>query len=292
MNNDPTIIKLMDETSQSPKIRQDLVKRIEEQPEFKDTRIILYFTSFIYPVMIDDTDVDIIEGVLQKTDKSKKLCVILNSPGGDGLAAERIIKVCRSYSNDGFSVLVPKMAKSATTMIAMGSNKVYMSDTSELGPIDPQTRVGQQRVSVYSIVESYKKLLSDAIGTKGRIEPYLQQLSNYNPIEVKQLEALQELSEDIAISALKSGMMSSKSKSEIRRKIKMFLIPETTKVHGRAIYPEVASKAGLSIKVLDHDSKIWELCWELYIRADYMVGKELAKIVETSSQHFSVGAPR
>lgn len=291
MSNDPTITKLMDETSQSPKLRQDLIKKIEQQPEFKDFRVILYFTSFIYPVMIDDTDVDIIEGILQKTDKSKKLCVILNSPGGDGLAAERIIKVCRSYSNDGFSVLIPKMAKSAATMIAMGSNKIYMSDTSELGPIDPQTRVGQQRVSVYSIVESYKKLLGDAIGTKGRIEPYLQQLSNYNPIEVKQLEALQALSEDIAITALKSGMMGTKSKSEIKRKIKMFLTPVMTKVHGRAIYPEVARESGLNIEVLDHNSKIWQLCWELYIRADYMVGRQLAKIVETSSQHFSVGAP-
>jgi len=291
MSDDPTIIKLMDETNQSPKIRQDLIKKIEGQPEFKDTRIILYFTSFLYPVMIDDTDVDIIEGVLQKTDKSKKLCIILNSPGGDGLAAERIIKVCRSYSNDGFSVLVPKMAKSAATMIAMGSNKIYVSDTSELGPIDPQTRVGQQRVSVYSIVESYKKLLNDAVGTKGRIEPYLQQLSNYNPIEVKQLESLQDLSEDIAINALKLGMMAGKSKSEIRRKIKMFLTPEVTKVHGRAIYPEVARKAGLNIELLDHDTKVWQLCWELYIRADYMVGRTLAKIVETASQHFAVGAP-
>ena len=93
MSEDPTIIKLMDETNQSPKLRQELIKKIEQQPEFKNTRVILFFTSFIYPVMIDDTDVDIIEGVLQKTDRNKKLCIILNSPGGDGLAAERIIKI-------------------------------------------------------------------------------------------------------------------------------------------------------------------------------------------------------
>ncbi len=288
MSEDPTIIKLMDETNQSPKLRQELIKKIEQQPEFKNTRVILFFTSFMYPVMIDDTDVDIIEGVLQKTDRNKKLCIILNSPGGDGLAAERIIKICRSYSASGFSVLVPKMAKSAATMIAMGATKIYMSDTSELGPIDPQTRIGEQRVSVYSIVESYRKLLDGAVNTKGRIEPFLQQLSNYNPIEVKQLESLQDLSEDIAINALKSGMMSSKPKSEIKRKIRLFLTPETTKVHGRAIYPETAKKAGLNIEMMDHNSGFWNLCWELYIRANHMVSTTLGKLVETNDQHFSI----
>ncbi|MDP3758341.1 MAG: hypothetical protein Q8Q86_01350 [Candidatus Daviesbacteria bacterium] len=197
MSEDPTIIKLMDETNQSPKLRQELIKKIEQQPEFKNTRVILFFTSFMYPVMIDDTDVDII--------------------------------------------------------------KVF-----------------------------YRKLLDGADNTKGRIEPFLQQLSNYNPIEVKQLESLQDLSEDIAINALKSGMMSSKPKSEIKRKIRLFLTPETTKVHGRAIYPETAKKAGLNIEMMDHNSGFWNLCWELYIRANHMVSTTLGKLVETNDQHFSI----
>jgi ClpP class serine protease len=33
------------------------------------------------------------------------------------------------------------MAKSAATMICLGSNAIYMSKTSELGPIDPQVTI-------------------------------------------------------------------------------------------------------------------------------------------------------
>ncbi|GAH14065.1 unnamed protein product, partial [marine sediment metagenome] len=41
-------------------------------------------------------------------DLSKGLALIINSPGGSGLAAERIINVCRSYSGtEEFWAIVP-----------------------------------------------------------------------------------------------------------------------------------------------------------------------------------------
>ena len=57
------------------------------------------------------------------------------------MTAERIIRVCRAYSNNNFEVLVSKMAKSAATMICFGADKIHMSKTSELGLIDPQVVV-------------------------------------------------------------------------------------------------------------------------------------------------------
>lgn len=72
-------------------------------------------------------------------DLSKGLIIMINSPGGDGLAAERIINVCRSYSGTGeYQVIVPGKAKSAATMVCFGASAIYMSPTSELGPVDPQ----------------------------------------------------------------------------------------------------------------------------------------------------------
>jgi ClpP class serine protease len=285
---DPTIVKLLEEIHQSPKIRQQLIKKIESNSDFKNFRILLFFTSFRFPVSITDDDANIIEGILQKTDSNKELLLIINSPGGSALAAERIVRVCRSYSKNGFCTLVPKMAKSAATIITFGSKIIHMSPTSELGPIDPQVRVGDKLMSAYSIIDSYKSMLDTAVKTQGRIEPYLQQLARYDPREIRELELAQELSENIAASLLKSGMMKNNTEADIKSKLEIFLNPKETKVHGRAIYPEVAKKTGLNIEILDPQSIIWQICWELFIRADHAVNTSLAKLVETSSQHFAI----
>src|SRR4051794_33692205 len=110
---DPIVVKVYEEARhyKRPDRRQILLAKIEKQ--FGDRCVLSYFTSFNQPVIIEDSDADIIEGVLQKSDLSNGLSMVINSPGGGGLASERIINVCRSYSNNNFEVIVPKMAKSA-----------------------------------------------------------------------------------------------------------------------------------------------------------------------------------
>ena len=51
-------------------------------------------------------------------DLSKGLALIISSPGGDGLAAERIINVCRHYSETKeYWAVVPNKAKSTARMV-------------------------------------------------------------------------------------------------------------------------------------------------------------------------------
>lgn len=73
----------------------------------------------------------------------KDLVLILHSNGGYSLSAERIIDVCRNYciqrdDDSKFYVVIPKKAKSAATIVALGSDKIYLRNTAELGPVDPQ----------------------------------------------------------------------------------------------------------------------------------------------------------
>ena len=145
--------------------------------------VVSFFTSFRYPVMIQDDDADMLEGVLQKTDLSDGLALFISSPGGDGLSAERIVNICRSYSGTGeFWVIVPGKAKSAATMVCFGASKIIMGASSELGPIDPQHTIIAEgkvpsRFSVYNIVKSYEDLFKRAVELKdGRLEPFLQQI--------------------------------------------------------------------------------------------------------------------
>jgi len=63
--------------------------------------VISYFTSLKYPVTIDEGDDEMIEDLLRTMELKSGIALIINSPGGSGLAAERIINVLRSYSGPG-----------------------------------------------------------------------------------------------------------------------------------------------------------------------------------------------
>ena len=212
--------------------------------------------------------------------------MIINSPGGDGLAAERIINICRSYSNDRFEVIVPKKAKSAATMICMGASKILMSKTAELGPIDPQIVRGKRLVSAHNIIKSYEELLENAINTKGNLEPYLQQLQRYDAAEIVHYKTLQALTKDIATRALSTGMLKAIPSDEIERKIEVFLDPERTSSHGRPINIEAAVRSGLNVEEIKLTDEIWPLVWELYIRADWCMADRCSKLVETRDHSF------
>jgi len=284
----------MNEIGQSPQIRQTIIADIET---LLGRKVVTYFTSFQFPVMIEDTDADMLEGVLQGLGSGHPLTLLVSSPGGHGLAAERLINVCRSYSGGNFEVIVPKMAKSAATMLCLGAQKIYMSDTSELGPIDPQVTVRTENgtytfLSVWSILRSYKDLLQQAVATEGHIDPYLQQLSRYDSRQIKQWELEATLSETIAIKSLQTGMMEGKCENEIKEKIKKLLEPEETKSHGRPIFWQAAKEMGLCIEYVKHHMPLWQDVWELYIRTNNFVNSRASKVIETTEHALAAPPPQ
>ena len=199
----------------------------------------------------------------------------------------------KSYSGNGeYTAIVPGKAKSAATMVCLGASKITMGKTSELGPIDPQVAITENnktsRFSVYNIVKSYESLFDKAVRCDGKIEPYLQQLSNYDEREIAEYKAALGLSDDIAIRALKGCMMREVSEDEIKKKIKIFLIPEgRTFVHGRPIYADEALGCNLNIDSKPVDDQLWELLYELYIRLDNFVSiNENTKIIECCGKSY------
>ena len=256
--------------------------------------VVTFYTSFNYPVMLEDGDADMLEGVVQKMDLSEGLVLFISSPGGDGLAAERMINICRSYSKtEEFWAVVTGKAKSAATMVCFGASKILMGVNSELGPIDPQLTVREEdvlkRFSVYNIVESYKDLFERAVKEKGNLEPYLLQLSNYDEREIKEFKAALDLSEDIAVRTLASGMMKGLAKSEINKKIAIFLTPERTKTHGRPIYRDEAMACGLKVEAWPDD--LLDPANELHVRNNNFVSTLAAKCIESKTHSFVIPAP-
>ena len=74
-------------------------------------------------------------------------------------------------------VLVPGKAKSAATIISMGASKIIMSQSSELGPVDPQIIRKEDDInnafSAHNLVAGYDRLFAEVAKTSGPIEPFL-----------------------------------------------------------------------------------------------------------------------
>jgi len=279
--------RVSQETTQGWELRKELICGIEKHLTAK---VIVYFTSFTREdAMILDHDAEMIENMLSAEHSGGKIALVLNSAGGSGLAAERIVNVCRAYSDGDFEVLVPHMAKSAATLICFGCSCIRMSPTAELGPVDPQvqytTDAGvKEWIPAAEIVGSYQELMKTATSGKAkRIEALLQQLTRYDARYIERLKSDQALSEDISIKLLKSGMMSNLTEKTIKGKIKDFLIHKQTASHRRMISMNEAQKRGLKIEEIELRSDLWDLVWELYIRANWPVTTGLAKILESNA---------
>ena len=279
------------EANQSHATREHLFEAIENE---LGRPLVSFFTSFHWPVTVDDGDADIIQSILGNLDLKNGLALLINSPGGDGMAAERIINVCRSYSGTSeFWTIVAGKAKSAATMICMGSSKIWMAAPSELGPVDPQIiRVedGEKKVfSAHSLVKSYDSLFRGATRTKGNLEPYVQQLAHFDAREIAKYRSYIDLSDDIAIKSLQTGMFSGAQKRDVERKIKVFLDPTAgTLAHGRPIYHDEAKSCGLSVEEIDVKSSLWRSLYELYVRTDRFVSRDAVKAVESRKEAFQV----
>jgi len=256
---------------------------------------VAFYHSFVYEVMLVDQDVAMLEDVLMGTDTQNGLTVIVSSPGGSALAVERLINVCREHSAGDFEVIVPKQAKSAATLLCFGANRILMSRTSELGPIDMQVYLRTQDGGFYApvdvILNSYETLLDQATKTEGRPDPYLQQLMNYDARLIEYYKREQALGEDIAVAALQQSMFSGKSRRQILRRIRPFIEPSETKSHGRAILIEQAKQCGLNVQEVPIHEELWEQIMELHVRADQYVSRDASKLIESAEHQFYVPAP-
>lgn len=284
MRNDTVFSSVLTESNQTHPTRSPLFLDIAKE---LGRPVISFFTSFRYRVILDDKDVEILEGLLRTLDLSEGIAVMISSPGGSGLAAERMINVLRSYSGTGeFWAIVPGKAKSAATMVCLGASKILMGPASELGPIDPQRVVRDDMISVHHIIDSYHKLFRSATRAKGNLEPYLQQLANFNESEITHLEAERDLATDMAVRCLKTGMLSNSTETQIKKNLQIFLQPRQKMAHARPIYAPEAAACGLNIEVIDSHSSLWNLVYELYIRSSEFVTNRASKVVETSESSF------
>src|ERR1700735_709721 len=130
--------------AQSPKYWAKEKDRYLRQLMIRDIERLTGRSFFVYFSQLDQeinhTDPDDISEILQGLSR-KSADFFIQTPGGSVDATEKMISVLRHYLND-YRVIVPSWAKSAGTVISLSSSTIVLGLNSELGPIDPQWRLG------------------------------------------------------------------------------------------------------------------------------------------------------
>jgi len=133
--------------------------------------------SYISPYApIDENDPIVFEDLLYKIGSRKvnSILLILHSNGGSPDVAEKIVETIRDKARK-FYIVVPERAKSSATLLSLGSDRIYMLESAELGPIDPQIRIktpsGDQWRPAKSIIDGFNMALDIASGKWAELGP-------------------------------------------------------------------------------------------------------------------------
>ncbi len=291
INQDQTLMRVINEINSNPVIRQGLMKQLKEKT---GRHLITYVSSFAHhpAAFVNDGDAEIIENILRAYGRIDHLDLLIHSSGGFAESAERIVAVIYTYCDD-FRAIVPKQAKSAATMIAMGASEILMSDTSEIGSIDPQIRYGNLgQIAVQSVIKAYEQLKKEIEEKQSRNENYdaeLIQLSKIDPILLRESRKHMDLAKDIAVKLLNKRMLIGNPIS--KGGVDKFLDDGETFSHGRLINWETAKeKLGLEIVHKEKFSEEWRLIWEIYIRTTAAINQhQFAKLIEDENHSLTTG---
>lgn len=264
--------------------RKSLIQEIEKEYNCK---VIIYmdFSSAIMP-----DDIAYFQEMFYKIPYETPLFLILYSNGGDLDTADNILRLIRNFTKDKeFTVIVPERAKSAATLLCLGSDKIVMGDTSELGPIDPFIPVATQNGLVWRSAQDIIDMIEE-INKNGLLPAYIPLLSNYDMATIISARKAIERAKKCANEWLLSYMCKNNStlidcnlekKSETcfnnnnddnntacnsAAHIACNLGDANTWLsHGHAINYNKAVKLGLNIEYLNKDNALWDKIWQLYI---------------------------
>jgi membrane-bound ClpP family serine protease len=175
-------------------------------------------------------DIPSLADILNSVSGAEQINLVLHSPGGDPTIVEKLVDMSRSHlsgENRKFRVIVPNIAKSAATVLALGADTILMGYCSELGPIDPQVQIAVsgviQWVSALAFVESRDRLMAEIADATKKRKPtagLLQQLAGLNIPFTEEMENWVYFAGKTAESLLNKYMLRSKFPQTRTRKKK------------------------------------------------------------------------
>ena len=247
-------------------LRQDIIKGIQGHTA---RRLLCYVSGD--GCRIDRDDTLPFNDLIYHLRSGEDIDLMLHTLGGSVDEAEKLIRLVRSKIRDGeLRVIVPEFAKSAGTLMVLGADCVVMSDTSELGPIDPQMVFfdgnGNSRwQSVQNYLDAYEEYTKRVAENPDNVAAQIM-LGKLDSTIAKLCEEVQQRARQSAEYLLSRGMFRSREGSNLTMTVDKFLDKTKWPSHSQMIsWQDVqGSEIGLTVDYLDPHSDRWQQYWKLY----------------------------
>ena len=269
--------------------RQTQIRQIQQQT---GNRLLCYVAAIRAPITRDDT-VGIVE-LLYNVPRGSNVDFLIHTGGGDIDAAEKLISMVRTTVGSGqLRVIVPDFAKSAGTLMAIAADKIVMSDSSELGPIDPQITLADGRGnaiphSVMSYLDAYK-LHSEALRRNPSDVVAQIMLNKLEPATVILFDAARNRACKLAEQHLNQWMFHNK-KATYTKIASDLMDTSRWLTHGQMIGYQAAQSLDLEVEYLPPDNEEWRAYWRLYCLQRLAV-KDSQKLFESDYVSVAMDGP-
>ncbi len=260
------------------KLKGDYLKKLSAKT---GRNTILYFSSFLNKQLssdtfINDLDINAFMENVHGLDKEKGLDLILHTPGGDLSATEQIIKYLKLCFCGDIRAIIPQMAMSAGSMIAVSCKSVLMGKQSSLGPFDPQLN----GIPCQSALREFEKAIEDVSKNPESLGLWQAILTKLNPTFLTLCAQADELAEELTEKILSDKEIDESTKRRIK---KVFTKNEDSKTHSRHIDRDKCKEAGLNVIDLDEDDELQDIVLTIHHCCMILAEKTTAsKIVENN----------
>ena len=254
--------------------RRALIRDIEDRTQ----RVLLCYVS--EGPQIEQADALHLEALLQRVEPEADITVLLNSPGGDVDAAEKLLHMLTEAvaPSGSLDVVVPNAAKSAATIIALGAHELTMSDTSELGPIDPQLELREGNSVHFYPVAAFLKAYRDAerrCAEHPDNQAFREAFLHFDFALMEQLRMAETRARQIAERiAIRHGW---------NHTLVADRLMDTNRFpsHGQMIDWRTALEIGLeNVRYMPRTDHLWRMYWQLYRSLRAVVGDQ-KKVLES-----------
>jgi len=234
--------------------------------------------STVIPLLMDETRsithylvsevYDQIKSIEEQGLLKEDVDVILHSGGGDVDAAYHLGLILQGVCKGNLTIIIPRYAKSAATLLACSGNTIAMDLPSELGPIDPQIEdpTTKRWVSILSITKTIDFLKTLEKG------PLLEELAKRIPVlEIGDYDRLiRHVCTCVEELLLRRMLKNDKNRKELASKIAKALT-QKFQHHGMCIDISKAKEIGL--KVVQLPPEQWKIVWKIFriFEAEFLV---------------------
>jgi len=249
--------------------RKELYKSFEE---IRQKPLITYVTSIrdnMSAQMARDAIPPIIEQINKVPKEKKEVDFLIISNGGDPITALRIITILRERFGK-ISVVLPYVAYSAATILALGADEILMHPYSNLGPVDPQMLIqkpnafGQREQVQFSSedIRNYIEFIRSDVGITDQaqlITAFNSLAADVGPINIGSSKRNQQLSLSLSTKMLETHLKDDKTKaSSIAQALNISYYH-----HGYAVGRKEAKEIGLN--VIFPEKELEDIMWSIWI---------------------------